>query len=287
MHQNETKSPLPYIVLVTDLVRESKRQALRNDGATVISVEAIKPADWMMPEGNVTELAAKQGYSWNQSGIRPEYLEQLTKLRVFELDQFDRIVYIDSNMALTQRLDPIFDTVEAHTVLKNREYLWEMESADEKQPEDYVLWTIGNGASGPDSTSWPPDWMHEMNAGLFLTRPSKNMFKYYMSFFSRPWSFNPAYTEQALFNVVHRWSGNMPFGRLHHRWNKNYPNSFEFRPDHRAITIHDKFWNTNAPPEVHQFLVEIAQAAFVFHNITLRSNCSLLPHLKLVDEPVT
>jgi alpha-N-acetylglucosamine transferase len=104
MHAPDTRTntSIPFIVMVPTSMRQSKRDRLVRDGAIVIEVQDVEPRRWM---DNITA---------------PRYRNQFTKLRVFEMEEWDRILYIDSDMLVTQRLHTIFDSAEATGLQYNR-----------------------------------------------------------------------------------------------------------------------------------------------------------------------
>ena len=67
---------------------ERKRRRLEADGAKVIVVEKLA-LDWVK--------------------VRKQWQDVLTKLRLFELVQYDKILFLDSDTLITKRMDNIFD----------------------------------------------------------------------------------------------------------------------------------------------------------------------------------
>lgn len=88
LHAPETSSrdkSIPFVVLVTENVSEEKRQRLRKDGAIVVVADYIK-ADWVKTETS----------TWQ---------DVMTKLRMWELTQFERICFLDGDTVLVEPLD--------------------------------------------------------------------------------------------------------------------------------------------------------------------------------------
>ncbi|KAG9937999.1 nucleotide-diphospho-sugar transferase, partial [Aureobasidium melanogenum] len=93
-----TNASIPFVVVVTDETHPRKRARLEKDGAIVIEVERISPG-WAIPGD-------------------PRWKDMMTKLRLFELTQYSKICYIDSDHLVTERLDRIFydeATITQHT----------------------------------------------------------------------------------------------------------------------------------------------------------------------------
>jgi alpha-N-acetylglucosamine transferase len=91
LHAPRTRlqSPTPFIVLVTKDVRESKRQRLRDDGASVVEVDQI---------------------DHNISISEPRWVQTITKLRVFDPTAipYSTVLYLDTDIVLTRQIDSIF-----------------------------------------------------------------------------------------------------------------------------------------------------------------------------------
>ncbi|KAF3281615.1 hypothetical protein TWF970_002171 [Orbilia oligospora] len=92
LHDPETRTnnSTPFIVLVTSAVSESKRRTLESDGATVIFAEDVPLPFWV------------------KTGVT-RWKDQFTKLRLFELVEYERIVFIDADTLLTRNMDGIFE----------------------------------------------------------------------------------------------------------------------------------------------------------------------------------
>jgi len=99
MHKPSTRSQrgIPYVVLVTKNVQEVQVDRLRRDGAIVIPVESQPTGEWFHPK-------------------RARWNDVMTKLRLWELDQFDRVVFLDVDTGLTKPLDSVFDDAGAGIV---------------------------------------------------------------------------------------------------------------------------------------------------------------------------
>lgn len=91
LHAHDTRSKdheIPFIVLVTDSVNEEDRARLRKDGAIVVVQDAIRE-EWVLP------------------GV-DRWADVLTKLRFWQLTQFERICFLDGDTVLAHSLDDIF-----------------------------------------------------------------------------------------------------------------------------------------------------------------------------------
>lgn len=87
--ETRTRSKIPFIVLVNEGVSKAKRERLRRDGTIIWEAEPVDPK-WIK-----TEISTWQAV--------------LTKLRLWELTQFERICFLDGDTVLTRNIDDVFD----------------------------------------------------------------------------------------------------------------------------------------------------------------------------------
>lgn len=85
LHAPDTRTThgYPFVVMVAAEVSESKRERLRKDGAIVVEVEPFEVADWFQVPN-------------------AQWRSVLTKMRVFELTQFEWVVLLDGDTQLTR-----------------------------------------------------------------------------------------------------------------------------------------------------------------------------------------
>jgi alpha-N-acetylglucosamine transferase len=76
LHANDTKcrTPIPFIVIVTNSVEAEKQKQLKRDGALVVQAEDV-PTSW-----------------WIRPGLS-RWAEQFTKLRILQMVQYDRVLF--------------------------------------------------------------------------------------------------------------------------------------------------------------------------------------------------
>jgi len=171
VHAPETKTQrsIPFIIMVTEDVSEAKREQLRQDGAIIHPIERITDGfDWM----NVTD----KPIAWR---------DQLSKLRAWELEQYDRILYVDSDMVLMRCLDGIFDADQANTTLVDTMTNPDQISGDEApMPKQYLMasmpetWDDYLYPPGSADISMGTDYI---NGGFFMFKPNVSMLEYYRS----------------------------------------------------------------------------------------------------------
>ncbi|TKX25608.1 hypothetical protein C1H76_2258 [Elsinoe australis] len=226
LHSNETRSrdhSIPFIVLVTDKVNEAKRERLRKDGAIVIHVPSIG-AEWVKARVD----------TWDHV---------MTKLRLFEFTDFERIAFVDSDTLLNQPLDGIFDDpacAEQQTMHNEEKRI----RGAIHEPSTYVF--AGN-AEHTEKHHYPPsepgrDWPNTkyLNAGFFVIKPSIEMLKYYLSVLNTPGSFVTDFPEQNLMNEIHDQARNMPWKQINVTWNVHYPTMVDINGGVKSV--HEKYW---------------------------------------------
>jgi len=206
----------PFLVLVTPEVAQNKRALLTKEGAKVIPVENIV-VDWMSKRiGSI---------SW---------ASVLSKLQLWTLTDYDRILCLDSDTMLIQSLNGVFDDPAA------QQYKANISLADNTTtpiPHSYTFGGIMEGISGDRAK---PINSGYLNAGFFMMKPDLHMYKYYMDLLSKPDLFDPSMPEQNLFNYAHRPSGPMPWQHLDEKWNTNCPNNKDVEMGWK--TVHGKHW---------------------------------------------
>ncbi|KAK6333856.1 hypothetical protein TWF730_004038 [Orbilia blumenaviensis] len=226
LHDPETRTnrSIPFIVLVTSAVSESKRRTLESDGATVIFAEDVPLPFWV------------------KTGVT-RWKDQFTKLRLFELVEYERIAFIDADTLITRNLDSIFDdpavTTPCETLAESRR--GELRSDEAAVPKKFVFAARpDNALNGERDHPFPPVEGDIFSAGFWVAAPSFELFDYYYSVMNRWKRFNPHTMEQSMFNYAHRLTGAMPWGRLDYQWSATWPNHADLRGG--VATLHEKFW---------------------------------------------
>lgn len=213
-----TKRQIPFLVLVTPDILPWKRQQLEKEGATVVPVDKIVSHS-MKPGIDV----------WGDA---------ISKLKVFELIGYDRILFLDADTFLLKSLDRVFKDRAAKP--QNTLDLAPINPDEAPLPESYLIST--NSEAQPAVQSDPPLEREQpsFNAGFFLLAPSIEMFNYYTSLLNMPGLFNGTYTAQHLLDYAHRPDGNMPYSRISRGWNIDGP---KMNVKTRVASIHAKLWS--------------------------------------------
>lgn len=232
LHDPATKTRLriPFVVVCTPDLRQSKRDRLEKDGATVIEFPKIT-SDW---------IATKT----------PKWREVLSKLHIFELEQFDKVAFFDTDTLILKPMDGIFDDAAA-MVASNLGDAAKAPEDEGPQPQQYLF--AGNAGAGGFDHAWPPPKNRQnLNAGCLVFGPSKALFQHYLQVASIPNRFVAKYPEQSLWSYVHRRDGNMPWKQLHYGWNTNWAS---FNDSKRAASLHTKFWENEHDPKLKELLM--------------------------------
>lgn len=221
--ETRTRSSIPLIVLVSAEVSKAKRDRLRRDGAIVWEREGID-ADWI------------------ETPV-PGWRTVLTKLRLWELTQFERVCFLDGDTVLAKPIDEVFEdaAAQSHVTGSKQDAILEDEAL---QPPGYVFAAI------PEMKPvhhYPPteenhDWPNGgyLNAGFFVMEPRLDMLAYYLSLLAVPHKFDSTLPEQNLLNKAHRADGNMPWKMLDTKWNMHFVSKEDL--DGGLHSLHVKFW---------------------------------------------
>jgi len=226
VHKPETRTKHDVVVMVTPTVSEARRDRLKKDGAIIHTVEFLHTVNdsWVHPEK----------HRWD---------DVMTKMRVWEMTQYNRILMLDGDSMLLKSLDGVFDDPGAQLLATKP-------SDDSDLPPTYLL--ASNSEVWDSSHTFPPTYttgikdVGYMNAGFFILAPSLPAFEYYKKLLNTPNSFDPRYPEQNLMNYAHRWDGPMPWREIAYTWNVRCPNDNDIEKG--LVSVHEKWWTQ---PYIH------------------------------------
>lgn len=219
MHQPETRSntSIPYVVVVSEEVSQSKRARLEKDGAKVVVVDPISDPEWL--------------------DTTRQYQGVMTKLRVFQQTEYEKMLYMDADMLLTRRMDEIFED-EGTRIQQPKESV-DIQNETTPLPPSFLL--AGQAQQTNRVHGYPPDASLDwMCSGFMVFKPSQEIFEYYSSIMERENSFDPMYPDQNLLNYAHRWDGPMPWTNVYYKWTSTYPTIKEYAMG--AAALHEKYW---------------------------------------------
>lgn len=127
----QTNSKYPLTVMISKEVTNNSKHQLEKVGIRTILISTILPSNRELLKNN------KAGYSqWNRT---------FSKLYIFNLVEFDKIVFIDSDIYVKQNLDHLFNYPDLSAVISGKSY--------------------------PGNHSWD-----QLNSGLIIIIPRKSTF---------------------------------------------------------------------------------------------------------------
>jgi alpha-N-acetylglucosamine transferase len=219
LHAQETRTRLgiPFVVLTMPRVPQVQLDVLRKEGATIVTVEPL----------DIPDLFDK---SFIESS---RFKDVLAKLRLWQLTDYTKVLFLDADTFLLRNLDGIFDDPRYSTVMTtlprpNGTDGLPVTEGDEsnrpvmRPPEKYIM------AASTDT--WGPqiEWEIPGNkpqifcACFMLFAPSEQMFQYYKYILTGPEAPpNAAYPEQDLLWKVHAPESRMPWIRIPIEWSAN------------------------------------------------------------------
>ncbi|KAH8808436.1 glycosyltransferase family 8 protein [Xylogone sp. PMI_703] len=212
---------IPFLVLVTSSVPPAKRDRLTKDGATVIQVEDV-PLPW-----------------WVKTGVT-RWKDQFAKLHLFEMLDYERILFIDADTLLTRPICPIFEDKRIQTPMTTLvDRRKEMRHDEARLPAQYVFAARSDNALvGERDHPFPPPPTTVFTAGFWLAAPSKEMYRYLMSVTKHYHRFDPHTMEQSLLNYAFRRQGAMPWFELDYMWSATWPSLRDL--ENGVASLHEK-----------------------------------------------
>ena len=211
-----TNTSIPFIVLATSDISESKLERLRKDGATVKVIERISE-------------------SWMKPGLQ-RWRDMMSKLRMLELVQFEKVLFMDADMYIAGRMDGIFTDPTTEPLLTKPE----LAVGDEGPlPESYIF--SAQQYMGARVHPYPPPAGSYFSGGFFLCQPSITMFNYYFTIAKIENRFESNAMEQGLLNYAHRRDGPMPWTDIYYKWTTTWPSMKEYEAG--AHSLHEKWWD--------------------------------------------
>lgn len=208
--------------MVTSDVSANKRARLQRDGARVVEVREFEI------DGQVLRMGS------------PRWKHDMTKLRIVEMEEYSRLLFLDSDMLITRCMDGIFDEEATQLRTSNTEVSMREESPPSRQ---YVFSAITHATR---NHTFPPtqesgsffDPVY-FNSGFLVLRPDPAMLKYYIPNLSST-RFSWRFPQQNFLNFAHRGDGAVPWQRLPTHWNIVFPTLKDYEAG--VASLHDKWW---------------------------------------------
>ncbi|KAG5982543.1 hypothetical protein E4U54_006372 [Claviceps lovelessii] len=225
-----TTTTIDVLVLVTPNVPPQTRRQLTREGALVIEADPV-PLRW-----------------WIKTGVT-RWKDQFLKLRLLQQTQYNRILFIDADTLLTDRIDTLFSEQEVVSPVPT---LHQHAKPDESLllPSQYMFAARSdNQLTGQRDHPFPPLNTVPFSAGFWVAAPSQELFAYLLSVMDHYRRFDPHTMEQSLLNYAFRRGGPMPWRELHYKWSATWPNSRDLEGG--VVSLHEKFWKTG-PEELQE-----------------------------------
>ncbi|KAF2877077.1 nucleotide-diphospho-sugar transferase [Massariosphaeria phaeospora] len=226
LHANGTRldlaSSISFLVLCSSSVPEEQKVLLTDEGTTVVEVDDVK-LPW-----------------WVKTGVT-RWKEQFTKLRIFEMTQYERVLFIDADTLVAQPLDAIFHEPEVKSLAPRLDRAKQQRRDEAALPASWFFAARSDNAlTGERAHPIPPLQTPNFSAGFWIAAPDKLLFAHMMSVMQHWRRFDPHTMEQSLLNYVFRREGCMPWRELDWRWSATWPGERDLNAGVR--TLHEKFW---------------------------------------------
>ncbi|WWD16410.1 hypothetical protein CI109_100836 [Kwoniella shandongensis] len=193
-----------FVVHVTPRTPHAWIETLRSEGAFIISTPLVK--------GLPT------------SPTEARYEDVYTKLAMWNMTQFSRILFLDAD----------------HLVVKSLEGIW----GDEAGWEESGFAALGASSSGYLEKA---DYF---SAGFMMLRPNETTYEELLEVRG----FNPIWREQNLLNKYYHSNGHQPWARLDSKWQRIQPTYQHVMDGIHAL--HEKVWKDRVDPELRKLWYE-------------------------------
>ncbi|MBE7179729.1 MAG: hypothetical protein INR71_00720 [Terriglobus roseus] len=193
LHHPKTKTErnIPLLVLAPPHAHKRKLDMLTDEGATVIKVSPMDvPEDWMNDDTGMRASAA------------------FARLRMWELKNYQRILYIDPATLLMRPIDKIWDEAMVASDMRVRSTIEAPARFDKMEgapPKKYFMAGVSDAKNSKHP--FPPkddDWM---SPGFYMLKPDVKVFRYFESLLKDSGSFDRNRLMAGLLNHAHRRDG--------------------------------------------------------------------------------
>uniref|UniRef100_A0A6N2K107 Hexosyltransferase n=1 Tax=Salix viminalis TaxID=40686 RepID=A0A6N2K107_SALVM len=146
------KSAYPLVVAILPDVPEEHRDILRSQGCIVREIDPIYP-----PENQIQFAMAY-------------YVINYSKLRIWNFEEYSKMVYLDADIQVFENIDHLFDTPDGY-------FYAVMDCFCEKTWSHSPQYSVGYCQQCPDKKTWPAEMGSPpplyFNAGMFVFEPSR------------------------------------------------------------------------------------------------------------------
>ena len=218
--RTRTSTSIPVVILATPDVKQHRIDRLISDGADIRVVDRITLPEW----------------SPNTTG-QERWADAYAKLRTFQLVEFEKVLFMDSDILVVDRMDGIFHDP-ATAILTPKSDLATEDEGD--LPSEYMV--AAQAAFERREHSYPPDPKDsgDLTSGFYICHPSLELFDYYMRLMKIPNRLRVNSLDQDLMHYAHRRDGPMPWTDVEYTWTTTWPSMKEYQMG--AHSLHEKFW---------------------------------------------
>ncbi|WVW80266.1 hypothetical protein I302_102244 [Kwoniella bestiolae CBS 10118] len=204
------------VVVLTPEISQDVEALLMREGATIERVELLDGLD--LPEQ-----------------VNDHWRDQYTKLNIFNLTSYERVLYLDNDVLL----------------LKSLEDIWHSDGSDLPSGLGGVGENSKRLMRNTDLRIPPPEGLDVeekdyLNAGFMLIRPDEGLFEELRGVRG----YDTFYMEQALINHYFDWEGEHPWTALDYKFVSHFPRSSDIEEGYHSL--HAKMWKDPVPQAVRQ-----------------------------------
>ncbi|WWC68529.1 uncharacterized protein I206_102458 [Kwoniella pini CBS 10737] len=194
------------VVITTPEINQETIKLLESDGAKIKKVNLLDGFD--LP-----------------NEINDHWKDQYTKLNIFNMTEYSKILYLDNDIFL----------------LKSFEDIWESSLLNHQSPLGGIGETSKTLLRNSDLRKEPPSSIlpkekDYLNAGFMLIKPSIELFEE----LKQVKGYDTFYMEQALINHYFDWNGNHPWTPLNHKFVSHFPKPSDLVEGY--YSLHAKMW---------------------------------------------
>ncbi|BFZ55245.1 hypothetical protein PYCC9005_002285 [Savitreella phatthalungensis] len=235
-----TRRGIPFVVNILPTVPDKVALLLEKEGAIVRRIEPIMPRTWQ---------SAPADKRWS---------DQYAKLNWFNMTEYDKVLYLDTDMLLTKSLDGIWNETET-AVRLTREALIEDTAEEGIRPDEpeppfsYMFASVGEQYTRNRQHPEPTTMDTNLQGGFWMLRPDAELFDYAMTMLEvagphgdMQARFNTGFMEMGLLNYMFRSRGPMPRRVFKPgKWSCNWINDDDVK--NGCAALHDKLHLSGNP----------------------------------------
>ena len=226
LHQpsTRTRQNTSMLVLISPDVSDQQRKLLEIEGAEIVTI---------------------QPSSIHRATNNADSQDSLIALRLLELTQYDRILFLQPYLLLTKTLDMIWEEHAASRVQLTRKNSHVNQSREVSAPENYLFASV------------PSRHGKTFSSGFWVVQPDRQLYRYYISLMKLDdGTDNQSAELHGILNHAHRKEGNMPWTQLSSaKWHSDVSTRQDLLPD--CATVYNNFWLLHNPSSVNKGFMDL------------------------------